>query len=1390
MPAATHTALAFTAVTTVGGLLPSDMLLRISEARNLPGTKPADYGLPASVPVRDEAERAWEYLKPLWRDLRAALPSDPTTGAPAADPTGRAGTDWLAQLFRKLDFGALTEVGPVGIPADSDPEKRFPVSHRHGPALVHLLRWNQELDKRPAPGQLPAQSMLQDCLNRAEAHLWAVLTNGRRLRLLRDSSSFATAAYVEFDLEAIFDGELFSEFVLLYYVLHASRFTVPEGAAASGCWLEKWRTEAVTSGARALDQLRLGVQNALTTLGTGFLRHPDNARLREDTDPKALRDALLRLVYRLLFVFVAEDREALLDPAAGDRQREAYERYFSSARLRERARRRQGTAHGDQYEALRIVLDALGAEGGRPELGLPGLGGLFSHTEADAPLDGLKLSNEALLTAVRHLAQVRDPGARRWRSVDYRHLDAEELGSVYESLLELEPKHSATDRSFELIEVAGNSRKTTGSYYTPSSLIECLLDTTLDPVIDDAVKRGEKTAAEAGHADPANAIVSELLSLTVCDPACGSGHFLVASARRIAKRVASVRERNPEPTVDAVRHALHEVVARCIYGVDLNPMAVDLAKVSLWLEALEPGKALGFLDAHIRHGNGLIGATPKLLAEGVPDDAFKPIEGDDKKYAAGLVKRNKSQRSGQDELSFDVRRLPSNEKYAAELTRITAARAERLEDVHAQEDAYRTYVESTFYVQDLHAADAWCAAFVWPKHEGAPEAPTDQVFRALRFRDQSAVPNTTHGEILRLRDQYHFFHWHLEFPEVFAVSESGAGIQPGTGWAGGFHAVVGNPPWEHLELKEQEFFAARSQQIAEAAGARRKKLITQLITDDPDLYRRYQDAKREIDGTRHFASTSGLYPLCGRGRIKTDTIFAEQDRRLGAPRGRIGLIVPTGIATDATTQFFFKDLVEHKSLAALFDFENATPLFPGVHRSFKFCVLSLTGSEIPEQAARFGFFLHDPAELTDPENTFPLTPEEITLLNPNTGTCSIFRSRRDAEITLGIYRRVPVLVNDSYRDKGNPWGVSFMQGLFNMTSDSHLFRPSAPNGETFDNLLSDGWQLDGNALVREGERLLPLYEAKMLHHYDHRWATYVKDGSVRDLGLAEKQDASAVPLPRYWVPENDIPTGKFDKNGQEIKEPGITSRLAGKGWHRDWILGFRKICRATDERTAIAFAFPLGGLGDSGNILIPSKTEQPGLLYSHCLTLALDYVLRQKLGGTNLNFFQFEQLPFLSPSQLAQHANSIVPRLLELTYTGHDMAPFARDLGDTGHPFHWDDDRRTVLRAELDALFFHLYGIDRDDASYILDTFPIVKRKDQEKYGTYRTKDLILAEYDRMGAAGLTLETPLTEGKPGGYRSTLNPPPGHGPRHPAPEGTDALNAFTNREDQNSHEQGR
>ncbi|MFJ8715759.1 Eco57I restriction-modification methylase domain-containing protein [Streptomyces violaceus] len=1388
MSAAPRTALAFTAVTTVGGLLPADMLLRIPEGRNLPGTKPADYGLPSSVPVRDEAERAWEYLKPLWRDLRAALPSDPVTGAPAADPTGRAGTDWLAQLFRKLDFGALTEVGAAGIPADSDPDKHFPVSHRHGPALVHLVPWNQDLDKRPALGQVPPQSMVQDCLNRTEAHLWAVLTNGRRVRLLRDSSSFATAAYVDFDLEAIFDGELFSEFVLLYCVLHASRFTVAEGAAASGCWLEKWRTVAIESGSRALDHFRDGVQAALTVLGTGFLSHPDNTTLRANLDVHAFQTALLRLVYRMIFLFVAEDRGALLDPDADERTVDRFTRYFSTARLRRHALRRLGTAHDDQYRALELLIEALGSERGRPELGLKGLGGLFNDTPADKPLRGVRLANRHLFEAVKHLARVRDAGSARWRPVDYLRMGAEELGSVYEALLELVPKHSAADRTFELVDRIGNDRKKTGSYYTPAPLTETLLDSTLNPVIDDAVKRGEQRASAEGRPDPADTIVEELLSLTVCDPACGSGHFLVAAARRIAKRVAAVRERNPEPTDEAVRHALHQVVARCVYGVDLNPMAVELAKVSLWLEAMEPGRPLGFLDAHIKHGNGLIGATPALMRDGIPDKAFKKAEGDDEGWARQLLSRNALEREGQGELfEVETETKVANGSFARGLRRITAAPAGDLKDIRRKEADYRDWANSAEYLRALHLADAWCAAFVWvKKKEEAPPAITHKVFRGLEDPEGDAAPQSTHDEIVRLRDQYAFFHWHLEFPEVFAVPEdgevaSGAGeVDSGTGWGGGFSCVVGNPPWDKVDFEDKKYFSVVAPEIAEISGTARRTRIVEWERENPEAGRRYREARRAVKGTFHFTGDSGVFPLCAKGltvkgvnSLQTDTLFAERMANVVAPEGRFGLILPTAIATGAGSQYLFADFTQRGVLASLYDFENRRPKSPtlpqggkwfeSVHSSYKFCLIALTGRATRADASRIGFFLSEIADLEDANRVFAVDPEDLARISPNTGTLPVFRTQRDADITADVYRRVPVLWNEGDQ-QGNRWSLTF-KNLFNTTDDSDLYR-------TREELDAEGWELRGNVFERGAERMLPVYEGKMAHLFDHRWNSYTGTGSEdrRRTSASEKAEPTTCADPRYWILESG-PIATV-RRGKDTDARGVGDRLAEVHWPHNWLLGWRDICRATDERTAIPAFLPKAAVVETFPLMLPRVS--PPLVAALAVTqssLIFDFVSRQRISDAHMKIFIWKQLPVPTPATLEPHLPFLLPRVVELVYSAYDMTPLARDLGDEGEPFRWDEDRRVQLRAELDAYFFHLYGISREDTDYILESFQSesggLKNNEISAFGEYRTKRLVLTEYDRMATAGLTLESPLTEGESGTYRSPLTPPPGHGPRHSA-----------------------
>ncbi|WP_233225173.1 DNA methyltransferase [Nocardia sp. MDA0666] len=1078
----------------------------------------------------------------------------------------------------------------------------------------------------------------------------------------------------------------------------------------------------------------------------------------------------MRLVYRLLFVFVAEDRDVLHRPDADPLARERYARYFATARLRAQARRRRGTAHDDLYRTLRIVLDALGEEDGRPELGLPGLGGIFDDTDADAPLRGVALSNEYLLGAVRHLAQVRDPGSQRVRPVDYQHLDAEELGSIYESLLELIPRYSPIERTLELELLAGNTRKTTGSYYTPSSLIDNLLDSSLDPIIDDAVKRGEAMATAAGQPDPSDAVIEQLLSLTVCDPACGSGHFLVAAARRIAKKVAAVREHNPEPTPDAVRHALHEVIARCVYGVDLNPLAVELAKVSLWLEALEPGQPLSFLDAHVKCGNGLIGATPALLRGGIPDKAFKKVEGDDDAYVKRFADQNEAERAGQGGL-FDLiaETKVANTTLAEDLRRITAAPADTLPRVRHQAAAYREWENSPDYRRARHIADAWCAAFMWHKTEDAPTPVTDGVFRALQNPSDSAAPQETHLEIVRLRNEYRFFHWHVEFPEIFVVPVDNSGVDSVTGWSGGFSCVLGNPPWDKVDFEDKKYFAAAQPSIAAMSGAARRAEIQRWIAEVPEAGSRYMEARRKVKSTFLFAGSSGAFPLCGRGltvkgvnSLATDQLFAERFTTIVAPQGRIGCIIPTAIATGAGAQHLFGDFTDRAAISMLYDFENRKPLFPGVDSRQKFCLLALVGKGQREPSTTFSFYLTDTSDLDDTDRRFTLSPEEIRLINPNTGNLPVFRSRRDADLTAAIYHRVPVLWNEAVKG-GNHWQITF-KNLFNMTDDSDLFR-------TADRLEAEGWELRGNTFTRDGKRMLPLYESKMIHHFDHRWNSFHGTGNEdrRRLSASEKSDSSVAAAPRYWIAED----GLIDtvRNNKATEIPGVAKRLEQLHWDRQWLCGWRDVCRATDERTAIPGFLPRTAAGHTLPLMFP-RVSPPlvAALIAVQSSFVFDFVSRQKVGGIHMALMTWKQLPVPTPGEMEPHTPFLTPRVLELVYTAWDMAGLARDLDDTDPPFRWDEQRRARIRAELDAYFFHLYGIERPDVEYIMESFQSasgggLKNSEIATYGSYRSKDWILAEYDRMATAGLTLTSPLTEGE--NYTSALTPPPGCGPRHPA-----------------------
>ena len=1321
----------FIAVRSAAGLLPVDTLNAVVEGKGLDGLAPGDYHLLPGETLRGEANRAWQRLLGAWRGF-----NDSIGALPEGDPAiGITRERWLLPLFAELGYGRLDTTAAGGVDVDGN---TFPVSHLWRSTPIHLLGSGVDLDRRSSgvagAAKAAPHAMVQELLNRTDEFLWAFLSNGRTLRVLRDNASLVRQAYLEFDLTAIFDGELFSEFVVLFLVCHQSRVEARDESGPRSCWLETWRSASAAAGTRALDSLRDGVIRALRAFGSGFLRHPANSQLRGalasgDLAPQDYYRSLLRLAYRLLFVFVAEDRNLLHHPNATAKARDRYARYFSTSRLRRLATRsRSADRHPDLWRSLQMVFDAVGDADGLPALGLPCLGGFLFDPDALGLIKGAQLANADLLAALRPLSLVRDVSGLT-RTIDYRNLGSEELGSVYESLLQLVPRHDPGTGEFRLEEIAGNERKTTGSYYTPSSLIASLLDSALEPLLDEAVK----SAATSEAAE------NTLLRMTICDPACGSGHFLVAAARRLAKRLATVRTGEPEPAPDALRTALRDVVGRCIYGVDLNDLAAELAKVSLWLEALEPGKPLSFLDAKIKVGNALLGTTPMLLAQGVPDDAFTQLTGDDKKLTADLKKRNKRERDSADQGElFGIQELHRGTAAIA----VRRAEIEKYDDsssagLAARADAWRRLEESPELKQARFLADAWCAAFVWHKSPGAPSAITDATFRQLEAAPD-AVPVPLCGEIGRLARDYRFFHWHLEFPDVFAVPDALEDVDnPDQGWSGGFSAVLGNPPWEHTELKEQEYFAARDPQIAGAAGAARKNLIAALPVTDPDLWESFSAAKRLADGVSLLARASGRFPLCGRGRINTYALFAETVRALLAADGRTGVILPTGIATDATTQHFFRDIVESSALASLYDFENRQPLFEGVDSRFKFCLLTLTGRARGEAAADFAFFCHDPTDLDKPDVRFTLKPDEILLLNPNTGTCPVFRTRRDAEITLGIYRRLPILVHDG-DPGGNPWGLSFMQGLFNMTSDSGLFYSR-------DQLESEGWALDGNVFARGEQRMMPLYESKMISQFDHRWATY--DASeARDVTTEEKLRADFRALPRYWVAESDA----------EARWPvGV----------RTWQLVWRGIARSTDWRTAMASLVPRYPGGGNFDVAIPRHPAQALPLAAAINSLPFDFVTRQKLSGMHLQFSVFKQLPLPTPDIISAPCpwdtmeslgNWILPYVLELTYMSGDMAPLAGAIGDRGAAFRWHDGRRALMRAEVDAAFFHLFGLERIDVDYILDTFPIVQRKDEAAFGEYRTKRLILESYDAMAEAIATGSS---------YKTVLEPPPGHGPRN-------------------------
>ncbi|MCX5824911.1 MAG: hypothetical protein NTY86_15795 [Deltaproteobacteria bacterium] len=837
----------------------------------------------------------------------------------------------------------------------------------------------------------------------------------------------------------------------------------------------------------------------------------------------------------------------------------------------------------------------------------------------------------------------------------------------------------------------------------------------LDPVIAQKL---------ADH--PANPI-DALLSITVCDPSCGSGHFLIAAAHRIARNLAVVQTGEGEPPLEALREALRDVIANCIYGVDINPLAVELCKVALWLESLDPRKPLGFLDHRIKCGNSIIGATPELLKEGIPDDAFKPVEGDDPAVASSIRRKNKEERKGQQDL-FMIQEDRSDWWEAASAYATWASLPEdNIKQVSEKARQYDTLLDGRAIRHQHDLADLWTAAFFWPlTKETYDTVPTQDVFRHLRD-GAYALTGKTAGRVKALAEEHRFFHWHLEFPEVFMKQQ-------------GFDCVVGNPPWEKITTLGREFFSAIPEIVEEKRSDRRKALILALRDTDSVLYDRWIQQLRFDAATMHFMRTGGRFPLSAVGELNLYPLFVELSQYLTRKSGTVGMIIKTGMMLSPTWADFSSYLLENDRIESAFDFRNWNGWFPDIGYHERFTLLTMKKGRQKRDIV-LGYYLDDTAEIRDASKTFTIARDEAIRLNPITKTVPAFESSLHKTCVMAVYDRFPVL-----GDKASEWEVHYTTGL-HMAAEADKLRD-------FEELSSEGFEPDEFLRMKRGERaFVPLYEGKFIHQFDHRFASFEGIPRKNRFGIKagthnptedQKKDPAYHITPRYWISEEDAAS---DREARHLRG--------------NWAIAFRDTTNVISNfRTSVACI--CSGVAfnyKAPNIMLEGPAEQKrakdSLLFVALMnSFPFDFVVRQKFFGANFIKSILLQLAAPSMTVIQRHQSFILPRVLELSYTSWQLEGFAAECGFEGQPFIWDEIRRLQIRAELDALFFHIYGFSVDDAAFILDSYRILRDKDEDKFGEYRTKRLILEIYDTMQRAKDTGQS---------YQTHLSPSPGPPP---------------------------
>lgn len=1339
--------------------------------------------------------------------------------------------------------------------------------YRHGLAILEAKRWLRPLDRgdssEATDPDAPSSQMLR-YLSRADvvsdrAVKWGMLTNGAVWRLYWQDARSRSEEFFEVDLAAALGVSGIQHELDEIAPAHALRLfflIFHRGAFLPQSWDNANRTfhayalnearlyeEKVSQdlGARVFDDIFPQLADALArgdlhaqTHSTGYGQFT-----RPKFTPEYLievREAALVMLYRLLFLFYAEDRNLL--PVRDERYAP-----YSVRRIREEVRDKvdAGAKFSSTMSKIWLALEGVTQliDEGDDDIGMPAYnGGLFNRARS-LLLTRTKVPDKVMAPIIDALSRRTEDLLHGW--INYRDLAVAHLGGIYERLLEYSLVHEvqAKDDYKDKPEInritaapASFARKVSGSYYTHDDLVRLILRESVGQLAQQRLdgfeahlkKLGKKTSLNPGDWDALDAKdpASQLLELKICDPAMGSGHFLVALVDDLADRVleaiatatlhvnaqpwaAHLLEKGQpwlSPLVARIAHirgsikttakdhgwtvtdaqlddrhiVRRMILKKTIFGVDKNPMAVELAKTALWLHTFTVGAPLSFLDHHLKIGDSLHGEQLPQVQKDLQNlgALLLSSEFDRLKRAATQLAQVA------DQTDVDIAE--------AHLSKLLATQAAtELAPLHAVLDFWRalrwiipgwpvakvSQLGQLLKLPKLEAdRRAELAAGQHPEYAALlkllePGQNLVSILGAGRLDGLDAASQAANTLIARARKlaaRETFFHWWTSFPNVFE-----AGTQQG------FDAIIGNPPWDRIKLQEVEWFSERSPTIAaQSRAADRKAMIkalqnvnmTQTGTNTPptlDLWANYQVACERAEANARVLGNgkqgSGDYPLLGGGDVNLYSLFVERAQSLINPQGVVALITPSGIAADKGAAEFFRSISSTDKLHALFDFENRKVFFPDVHASFKFCALvfgktpRMTAAEPPQALpSRCAFYLRSLAELDEPGRVLALSAQDFVRVNPNTGAAPIFRNQRDADITLKLYVQNPVLVQHGelsetlgQQPDAKVWPVKY-QRMFDMTNDSRLFlKGSELKKQGWCPVALNRWE----KTVAAGTQVaVPLYEGKMVQMFDHRAADVVvneanlkRAAQQEAISQVEKAKPTRFPAPQYWV----------------------SAERASPIWDGEWCIAYKSVTAPSNIRTMIAAMVPRCGVGNSMAMLLPERGAESGyarwasLLLANINCLAFDFALRQKVQGQNLNWFIVEQATVIAPDRFDEPlptafvtamraaklmnghhphptvADFVLPQVLALTYTAHDMAPFARDMGyvdaqgDVLPPLVWDEDERRARMAAMDAVFFYLYGLQAKDARYMLDTFPIVREHDQKVFGSFKTRDDILA---------------------------------------------------------------